>query len=154
MVFGWLKRSERRKDGDSADLASVSAEIQAARSESMESLVSLDSLGETVVATIVDGDLTADKIASLAYELQQIMQSNRDARNLVLDLQNVEYMDSTCLNMFVELLRTVQQAGGGIALASAVQHVEVLFKLTRLDQLFPIKRSVMDAIAAVEREAA
>lgn len=153
-MFGWLKRVGR--GGGAAtdidrDLEALGAEIEETRLEAVKSLVSIDSLGRTVVATIVDGDLTADKVADLSHELKMIFERHPETRNLVLDLQNVEYMDSTCLNMFVDLLRTVQQAGGSIALASAVQHVEVLFKLTRLDQLFPIKRSVMDAIAAVER---
>jgi anti-anti-sigma factor len=154
-MFGWLKRNGRN-GGDTEvdrDLAAIGAELDETRSEAARALVSVDSLGRTVVATIIDGDLTADKVADLSHELKLILQRHPETRNLVLDLQNVEYMDSTCLNMFVELLRAVQVAGGSIALASAVQHVEVLFKLTRLDQLFPIKRSVMDAIAAVERDA-
>ncbi len=153
-MFGWLKRNGRQGGSTTdidRDLDAIEAEIEETRLEAVKSLVSIDSLGRTVVATIVDGDLTADKVADLSHELKSILERHPETRNLVLDLQNVEYMDSTCLNMFVELLRTVQQSGGCIALASAVQHVEVLFKLTRLDQLFPIKRSVMDAIAAVER---
>jgi anti-anti-sigma factor len=155
-MFGWLKRNARggvsTADID-RDLEAIGTEIDETRSAAARTLVSIDSLGRTVVATIVDGDLTADKVADLSHELKLILERHPETRNLVLDLQNVEYMDSTCLNMFVELLRTVQETGGSIALASAVQHVEVLFKLTRLDQLFPIKRSVMDAIAAVERDA-
>jgi anti-anti-sigma regulatory factor len=51
----------------------------------------------------------------------------------------------------VQLLNKVTETQGRIAVVSARHAVEGIFKLTRLDQLFPIKRSVLDAVAAVER---
>ena len=52
----------------------------------------------------------------------------------------------------VELLTTLKEAGGRIALVNASANVEYLFKLTRLDRVFPICRDVMKAIEAVERD--
>ena len=72
-------------------------------------------------------------------------------RHVVLDLQNVQYMDSMCVGVLVELLTTLKEAGGRIALVNASTNVEYLFKLTRLDRVFPICRDVMKAIEAVER---
>ena len=74
-------------------------------------------------------------------------------RHIVLDLQNVQYMDSGCIGVLVELMTRLQNAGGRIALVNADPNVEYLFKLTRLDRLFPICRDVMRAIDAVERAA-
>ena len=72
-------------------------------------------------------------------------------RHVVLDLHNVQYMDSMCVGVLVELLTTLKDAGGRIALVNASTNVEYLFKLTRLDRVFPICRDVMKAIEAVER---
>lgn len=74
-------------------------------------------------------------------------------RHIVLDLQNVQYMDSGCIGVLVELMTRLQNAGGRIALVNADPNVEYLFKLTRLDRLFPICRDVMRAIDSVERAA-
>jgi len=63
-------------------------------------------------------------------------------------------MDSACIGVLVELLTRLQKAGGRVALVNAAANVECLFKLTRLDRLFPICRDVMRAIEAVERHAA
>ncbi len=147
-MFGKRKR-KKQAASQRPDHYAVSPEPPVGDAD--QSLVSLDTLGQTLIGTIVDGELTADKVANLAFELRRCIESRPDMRNLVLDLQNVDYMDSSCLNMFVDLLSTVKASGGRIAIASAVDHVEVLFKLTRLDTLFPIKHDVFDAIQAVER---
>ena len=39
---------------------------------------------------------------------------------------------------------------GRIGLAAATQHVEVLFKLTRLELVFTVRRTVLEAIDAIE----
>ncbi|MEC9374491.1 MAG: STAS domain-containing protein, partial [Planctomycetota bacterium] len=59
--------------------------------------------------------------------------------------------DSSCIGAMVEMLTRLQEAGGRIALVNASQSVAYLFRLTKLDRLFPICRDVMTAIAAVER---
>jgi hypothetical protein len=43
--------------------------------------------------------------------------------------------------------------GGKIALANTANRVQYLFRLTRLDRVFPICQDVMSAIEAIERAA-
>jgi anti-anti-sigma factor len=114
-------------------------------------LFKADSLGATCVITIIDPALTPPKVADLQHELLGLLAPDGAPRNLVIDMQNVEYLDSACLYMLVQLLNKVTETQGRIAVVSARHAVEGIFKLTRLDQLFPIKRSVLDAVAAVER---
>lgn len=116
-------------------------------------LFTFDAMGVTVVVTIVEHDLTAGRVAELLYELKDLLSRHEKIKNLVLDLQNVDYLDSAALNMLVVLLKAVRDAGGNIAIASAKRSIEVLFKLTRLDKLFPVQRDVLDAIASVEKAA-
>lgn len=117
-------------------------------------LFSHDTLGATIVVTIIERNLTANRVADLLYELKDLLARNEKVKNLVLDLQNVDYLDSAGLNMLVVLFRAIRDAGGNIAIASAKRAIEVLFKLTRLDNLFPVQRDVLGAIAVVERPAA
>ena len=67
------------------------------------------------------------------------------------NMGNIEYLDSAGLNTFVDLLTVVKQTGGRIGVAAATQQVEVLFKLTRLELVFAIRRTVIDAIDAIEK---
>jgi anti-sigma B factor antagonist len=125
-------------------------------------LATYDRLGQTLVGTPTVSTLTGPDAGELAAELcEQIYAKGRTesgdeaapagVRHVVLDLQNVQYMDSMCVGVLVELLTTLKEAGGRIALVNASANVEYLFKLTRLDRVFPICRDVMKAIEAVER---
>jgi anti-sigma B factor antagonist len=118
-----------------------------------------DRLGQTLVTTPLVNALTGPDAESLSTELcERIEQVVNDPnatvilRHIVLDLQNVQYIDSTCVGVLVELLTRLKHAGGRIALANASSNIECLFKLTRLDRVFPICRDVMKALATVERD--
>jgi anti-anti-sigma factor len=122
-------------------------------------LAEYDRLGQTLVATPTVGTLSGPDAAKLASELcERIYAAHHEedaapgVRHVVLDLQNVQYMDSMCVGVLVELLTRLKEAGGRIALVNAASNVEYLFKLTRLDRVFPICRDVMKAIEVVERE--
>jgi len=115
-----------------------------------EQLATLDQLGQTVVATITVSELSGADAAELVAELLAKVES-ANVRHFVFDLQNVNYMDSSCIGAMVEMLTRLQKAGGRIALVNPSQSVSYLFKLTKLDRLFPICRDVMLAISAVER---
>lgn len=116
-------------------------------------LAVFDQLGQTLVATLTGESLSGAEALELAAALCARVDpaAGGPARHVVLDLQNVRYMDSACVGVLVELLTRLQNTGGRIALVNADPNVEYLFKLTRLDRLFPICRDVMRAIEAVER---
>lgn len=110
-------------------------------------------MGSVAVATFSVSELTMDQgVEQLADLLQDLKESG--ARHFVLDIQNIQYMDSMCLGCLVESLNSMANTGGRIAIANGEQTVQQLFRMTRLDRVFPICRDVMAAIQAVEREAA
>jgi anti-sigma B factor antagonist len=111
--------------------------------------VEVEVMGQTVVATLtvteLAGDAGATRLSDLLYELGQC-----GTRHVVLDIQNVQFMDSGCLGCLVEALNMMSSSGGKIALANADHSVKSLFRLTRLDRVFPIAKDVMSALVAVE----
>jgi anti-sigma B factor antagonist len=114
-------------------------------------LVTCSQLGQTLVVTVVEPELNSFKAADVNHEIRRLMAANAQARNLVIDMGNIEYLDSAGLNAFVDLLTVVRQTGGRIGMAAATQQVEVLFKLTRLELVFTIRRTVIEAIDAIEK---
>lgn len=123
-------------------------------------LSDFDMLGQTLVATPVVATLSGTDAINLSAELLSRIYGSggkpdaeraSSVRHVVLDLANVRYMDSMCVGVLVELLTKLTEAGGRIALVNADPNVEYLFKLTRLDRVFPICRDVMKAIEVVER---
>ncbi|MCC6660658.1 MAG: STAS domain-containing protein [Phycisphaerales bacterium] len=122
-------------------------------------LTTFDQLGQTLVSTLTVSTLSGQDSSDLARQLTERIAASGDeeyppVRHVVLDLQNVQYMDSMCIGVLVELLTKLREGGGRIALVNTAHNVEYLFKLTRLDRVFPICRDVMKAIEVVERAAA
>lgn len=114
-------------------------------------LLTSSQLGQTLVVTVVEPELNSFKAADVNHEIRRLMAENPQARNLIIDMGNIEYLDSAGLNAFVDLLTVVHRTGGKIGVAAATQQVEVLFKLTRLELVFTIRRTVIEAIDAIEK---
>lgn len=125
-------------------------------------LARYDTLGQTLIAIVVIQALSGPDAERLAEELAarfrgdvlvpgSVPSANTRPRHLVLDLQNVEYMDSGAIGSLVSLLTQLHKLGGNIALVNTHRNVQFLFKLTRLDRLFPICTDVLKAIERVER---
>jgi hypothetical protein len=125
-------------------------------------LARYDTLGQTLIAIIVIQALSGPDAERLAEELAarfrgdilvpgSVPGATPRPRHLVIDLQNVEYMDSGAIGSLVSLLTQLHKLGGNIALVNTHRNVQFLFKLTRLDRLFPICTDVLKAIERVER---
>ena len=107
-------------------------------------------IGPAAVATFTVTELTQEQgVEMLSELLDDLNQSG--ATHFVLDIQNVQFMDSACLGCLVEALNKLAACGGRIALANTANSVQYLFKMTQLDRVFPICSDVMAALAAVEK---
>ncbi len=131
------------------DLDSISVKVNEDPVQT-EPLATLEVLGATAVATVTVSQLTGAIATRLVADLLDEL-SRTDVQHYVFDLQNVTAMDSTCIGSLVEMLTQIQRSGGRIALVNADHNVACLFRLTRLDRLFPMCKDVMAAIEAVER---
>lgn len=57
---------------------------------------------------------------------------------IVIDMQEVPFMDSSGLSSLVSGLRLVREKGGNLALSGVQEKVQVVLRLTMLDRVFPI----------------
>ena len=67
--------------------------------------------------------------------------------NLVVDLEGVEFMDSTGLSALVSGLMRTSESGGGMAVVCTRPQVLRLLALTGLDQVLKVHSSVAEAVA-------
>lgn len=65
----------------------------------------------------------------------------------VIDLEEVEYLDSSALGTLVSILKTSKANGGEIRLANLSQSLRSLMKLSKLEAMFKIFDSVDEAVA-------
>jgi anti-anti-sigma factor len=115
-------------------------------------IATIDRFGPTAVATLTVSALArSEGVAGLMGLFETVTRSG--ARHFVLDIQNLEYMDSVCLGCLVKALNYATADGGRIALANADTGIQSLFRTTSLDRRFPICHDVPSALAQVERGA-
>lgn len=68
--------------------------------------------------------------------------------HLVVDLSQVNYIDSSGLAVLIEAMQNVAAYGGKFALTALQDGVRPIFEIARLDQVFRIFSSVDEALAA------
>lgn len=85
---------------------------------------------------------------------QALIQSIRaGARTLVVDLDDVGYMDSSGIGALIAARAAAEKEGGRVALSRLQAGVASVFRLTRLDSFFEIFTAVDDAAGALARAA-
>ncbi|PJB83656.1 MAG: anti-sigma factor antagonist [Acidobacteria bacterium CG_4_9_14_3_um_filter_49_7] len=87
--------------------------------------------------TIGEGDVLLRK------NIKQQIESGR--KNLILDMKDVKYMDSSGVGELVSSFTTVKNAGGKLKLANLNNRVHDLLQLTALITVFEVFDSVEDA---------
>lgn len=65
---------------------------------------------------------------------------------VILNLHDLQYMNSTGLNILISVLTKTRNAGGDTYLCRLSQSVRTLFIVTKLDQVFQIFPSETDAV--------
>jgi anti-sigma B factor antagonist len=80
--------------------------------------------------------------------------TGRHPARVVVDLSQVEFLDSTGLSVLVESKRRALENDGDLLLCGLRQPVRMVFELTRLDRFFEIFRLETEALAALELQAA
>lgn len=111
----------------------------------VEVSVTSRSSGEHTVVQVA-GEIDVYTAPTLREELAKLVDAGR--HNLVVDLTDVPFMDSTGLGVLVGALKKVKTHGGDLALVIDQEKVLKVFRITALTQVFPIFETVDEALGA------
>jgi anti-sigma B factor antagonist len=103
-----------------------------------------DTPGSTVVA--VGGEIDVYSAPKLRERLITLVDSG--SYNLIVDMEAVEFLDSTGLGVLVGGLKRVRAHDGWIDLVCTQGRILRIFRITGLSKVFSIYDSVADAVAA------
>ena len=95
----------------------------------------------------VKGEIHVSTAKEFAQRLEDAIGQNPQA--VVLDLTEVEFIDSTGLTVLLNGLRSITLRGGQLAMAISNPTVLRLFEITRLDTTFDIEPTLADALRRV-----
>ena len=108
--------------------------------------------GETLILT-PQADLHELDYQEIEAEEQEILAflDSTPVRNVVVDFRKTDFFGSSALGFFLKLWRKVRESGGHMAFCNVSDHEQELFRLTRLDRLWPVWPTCEEAMAAVRR---
>ena len=92
------------------------------------------------------GPLTAASAEAFREKFLRWVEDAAAVRYFVLDLGEVEFLDSTGLGALVALLTRVTARGGDLRLARMPKKVRMIFEITRAHRIFEIFETVEEAL--------
>ncbi|MBK6266939.1 STAS domain-containing protein [Marivirga sp. S37H4] len=90
-----------------------------------------------------------DSTVSSSLKSDLITMQAEGVPNIVIDLSEVKYIDSSGLSALLVGNRIFGEAGGAFVLASPSEHTEKLIKISQLDKVFDVLPTVHEAIESV-----
>ncbi|MFI1958291.1 STAS domain-containing protein [Streptomyces althioticus] len=104
--------------------------------------------GKHTAVIVVSGDVDLHTAPLLRVEALTAM--TRGARHLVLDMAEVDFVDSTGLSTLIVLLYATQEAGGSLRVARVPERLVRMVTMTGIAELLPLHDTVADALAALD----
>lgn len=99
----------------------------------------------------VTGELDLSTSPQLADRLQQMLQDG--ARQVVIDMAGVSFMDSTALGALVVAHRDLNERGGLLSLAGVRRPIRNVLAITSVDRIIDVFDTVQDAENAAMAQA-
>ena len=97
-----------------------------------------------------EGRMDAQVSGLLKDRIQELL--DKGTTQLVVDMEGLEFLDSSGLGALVSCLRRVKEKKGEIKLAGLRPEVHSIFEITRVSRLFHICETVPEALKAFKKK--
>ena len=98
--------------------------------------------GRTVV--VVNGEIDVYTAPTLRERLNELVTAGH--RDLVVDMQGVDFLDSTGLGVLVGGLKRARALEGSLQLVCGQEKILKVFRITGLTKVFPIHPTLVEAL--------
>jgi anti-anti-sigma factor len=107
--------------------------------DSVQSRYQFKSKGVKLMSSVVkiiqpSGILDGISANQLRREINDVVETGADI--VLVDFQDITFMNSTGLGALVSTLRSVRSAGGELFICSLNEQVQMIFQLTKMDRVF------------------
>lgn len=89
-----------------------------------------------------------DKVEAIDVSAEIEEQLNDGSTHFIIDLSGLEYMNSTGLNIIINLMNKTRNEGGEVVIAGAQPRIKALFDVTKLSSIFKLTQTLEEANAA------
>jgi anti-sigma B factor antagonist len=101
--------------------------------------ITTDKRGAAIVARVQSDTLETENVGLFRTAIGPVMEQSDD---VVLDLSDINFMDSTGLGAMLSCLRLMKAKGGSLKVASLTPEVRRLFDMVMMDRVFEVYPSV------------
>jgi len=109
----------------------------------MDLIINERKISEQRFVLSVTGRLNAVTAQQLKTHIKKI--TDRNQPELIIDLSELVFMDSSGLAVFVSGMKSARERGGWLKLAGLKYQVSEIFKMTLLDRVFELYPTVEEA---------
>jgi anti-sigma B factor antagonist len=114
---------------------------------SVDLSLSTETVGDRTVVR-VGGEIDVYTAPKLREQLVELV--NDGSYHLVVDMEGVDFLDSTGLGVLVGGLKRVRAHEGSLRLVCNQERILKIFRITGLTKVFPIHTSVEEAVSATD----
>jgi len=107
-------------------------------------------LGDVVIIDCYGKIVMGEETAELRHQVKGLL---NESRQIVLNLADVSYIDSSGLGTLVGLYSSARNAGGEIKLAALTGRVKDVLQITKLGSIFEFYDTAEEAAATFSRQA-
>lgn len=93
-----------------------------------------------IVTVFLIGEIDAYTVSELQEIMDAIVEEKKP--NIIVDLEKVNYMDSTGVGMFIGTLKSVKEYDGKLQLLNMQDRVYRLFQITGLTEVMDVKAAI------------
>lgn len=108
-------------------------------------------VGDVLTVTLEGENLDTRSILEFKDKVSHILSTNSNV-NVVFDLHNVKFIDSSGLGAFLSFLRQLNTKGGQLKLAELSKPVQSIFELVSMHKIFDCYPTLNDAIESFQSE--
>jgi anti-sigma B factor antagonist len=94
----------------------------------------------------VGNALTAASVDTFREQLSSWQSAEPDVKNYVIDLKQVDFMDSAGLGTLIAVLKRITERGGDMKIACLQKKPRMVFEITRAYKVFEICDTVDEAL--------
>ncbi len=99
----------------------------------------------------LEGDLVMGKTNELYSQIIPLIEKD-DKIGVILNCQEVKYVDSSGLGMVVNLFKALQKQKMEFAICNVNEQVNELFSLTRLDRIISITKDIDSSLLEIQKK--
>ena len=107
--------------------------------------LAFDEKGDVTIVRVQEAKLTYPVLSSFFSGVRQRVESG--ARNVIIDLGSVSYLDSASIGCLMDIHRLLQEKGGALRLSGLQPRVETMISMTGVHKIVPLYRDEKDALA-------